>query len=822
LQFRMAVASATAIGLLSTPVISWAGYGHAPQKEDKNAFFEARVRPVLSERCFSCHGANEQKGGLRLDSREGVLKGRGQGAEVVIAGDAENSRLVKAINYDGAIKMPPSGKLRPDELAALTQWVKLDVPWSDKLNTPTRKALSMAERKNFWSFRPIKKPALPPVKNAAWVKNPIDRFILAGLEAKGLKPAPPAEKRVLIRRAYFDLIGLPPTPDEVQAFLSDRSPNAFAKVIDHLLDSPRYGERWGRHWLDVARYADSNGLDENVAFANAYKYRDYVVAAFNTDKPYNEFVTEQVAGDLLPTDDTRLQNERLTAVGFLSLGAKVLAESDKDKMVMDIVDEQIEATSKVFMGLTVTCARCHDHKFDPIPTKDYYALAGIFKSTKSMSNLATVAMWTERPLRDSEFDAKKLEYDQKIADAQASFQKLKEQKVPAADLKKAEDELKDLQSKAPQPPKVMSVEEGKTANCKVHIRGDTQHLGDEVPRHFLTVLSLDNQPKLDEKSSGRLELAKWLTRPDHPLTSRVEVNRIWQGHFGEGIVRTPDNWGLLGEKPTNPALLDWLAAVFTAPPNVKEEMSKQVNGSSRDISQFTHLPVNYNCGWSIKKMHRLIMLSSTYQMSCANDTKASMTDPENRLQWRMNRRRLEAEPFRDSLLAVSGNLDRTIGGSLLDIGNHNYVTNDQSANAARYNSHRRAIYLPVIRNALYDMFQAFDVGDPSMVNAKRSSTTIAPQALFVMNSPFALEQSKTFAENLLAMEVSDQERVKTAYLKALSRSPTPQEIVRGLEFVASYMRGQAGKEPDAKKAQVRAWQAFCQVLFASNEYVYID
>ncbi len=759
---------------------------------DQTSFFESKVRPVLAANCFQCHGEKVQKAGLRLDSFAAVRTGSSTGP-VIAPYLPGKSRLIAAVQYRGQIKMPPTGKLRLIEIAALTDWVKMGAPWPEPIS-PQKAGVRKqpASGRSFWSFQPVKRSVPPAVKDIAWVKSPIDRFILAKLEAKGLKPAPPADRRTLIRRAYFDLVGLPPSPDEVAAFITDPSPNAFAKVVDRLLASPQYGERWGRHWLDVVRYADSNGLDENVAFANAWRYRDYVVNALNKDKPYDQFVKEQIAGDLLQGGSNQDRNERLTATGFLSLGAKVLAESDKEKMVMDIVDEQIETASKAFMGLTVSCARCHDHKFDPIPTRDYYALAGIFKSTKTMSNLATVAMWVERPLSDPALEPQKKEYEQKLTTAKAHVKELKDRKAADDLIKKAEEELKQVEKQGPPVPSVMAVEEGAVANCRIHVRGDTQRLGDESPRGFLTVLSNGAETRLDAKSSGRLEFAEWLTRPDHPLTARVEVNRIWQGHFAEGLVRTPDNWGLLGEKPTHPELLDWLAREFTA-------------------------------AWSIKRMHRMIMLSSTYLMSCANDAKGLQLDPENRLLWRMSRRRLEAEPLRDAMLAISGKLDLTMGGTLLDTGNHNYVTNDQSGNAARYHSARRSIYLPVIRNALYDMFQAFDVGDPSMVNAKRGSTTVAPQALFVMNSPFAIEQAAGFAERILAAPMlSDSERIKQAYLRALSRTPTVPETVRALAFLRSFEKMIAGYEKDQMKIRAKAWQSLCQTLLASNEFTYLD
>ncbi len=1019
--------------------------GHAADEPkavtpEQAMFFESKIRPLLVSNCYACHAGTESRGGLKLDSKEAMLKGNAHGP-ALIAGDPEKSALLKAVHYDGAIKMPPTGKLRPEEISALTAWVKMGAPWPETKGPggPSNPGQApdlvlTTAQKSFWSFRPIVKHALPKVKNSAWCISPIDRFILAKLEEKGLKPAPSADRRTLIRRAYFDLIGLPPTPEQVAAFIDDRAPDAWAKVVESLLANPHYGERWGRHWLDLVRYSDSNGLDENVAFANAFHYRDYVVNAYNKDVPYNEFLTEQLAGDLMPPADQATQNERLTATGFLSLGAKVLAEPDKAKLEMDIVDEQIEVTSKAFMGLTVACARCHNHKFDPIPTKDYYALAGIFKSTKTMVSLNTVAMWQERPLVTAQTQAEMAEHARKIKEAEAVLNTVKSQanaallaefhkdsgkylqaawdltqqaepmsvgqtpaqpgdpprieieaikfnrgnvnrdttnygkgigvinnvgtpdiaeydvNIPTAgnyqvelcyasaevrpihllingklvkedaagkvtgsffpdrqkwelegvypfkqgknvvkiesnnaiphiheilivpvkprpdgvplrtaeqiagqyglnvslvrhsthflgevksdpsklapadlqatiskftarvtvpdkpeelypdNLKKqvvaAEKSFQTLKANEMKPTMVMAVEEGKVEDCRVNVRGDTQSLGDAVPRHFLSVLDGD---KIVAKAgqSGRLDLAQWLSNPDNPLTSRVAVNRIWQGHFGVGLVKTSENFGLLGSPPTHPELLDWLARTFTEQ------------------------------GWSTKKMHRMILLSNTYKMSAVADPKtvelADKFDAEDTLLWRMPRRRLEAEPFRDAILAVSGDLDLTMGGSLLTTANHDYVTNDQSGNAAQYNAHRRGIYLPIIRNALYDMFQAFDFGDPTMVNPHRASTTVAPQALFVMNSPFVLEQAKVFAGQLLDQKtLSDTDRVKMAYLRAYSRPATSEEALKCQNFLAKYGDSLTAVEPDPEKRRLRAWQSLCQIILASNEFLYVN
>ena len=1069
-------------------------------------FFESKVRPVLIANCYSCHAGKNIRADISLDSPTALLKGNAHGP-VLVPGDPEKSVLIHVLNYDGKVKMPPAGKLRAEEIAALTAWVKMGAPWPEAAKpTGTQPAAAAsggkpekivsAKDKNTWPFKPFSKPALPPVKNSAWCQSPIDRFILAGLEAKGLKPAPPAAKKDLIRRAYFDLIGLPPTPAQVDAFLADKSPNAFAKVVDSLLASPQYGERWGRHWLDVARYADSNGLDENTAFGNAFRYRDYIISAFNKDKPYDQLIREQLAGDLLPSSTDEERNEHLTATGFLSLGPKVLAEPDKPKMVMDIVDEQIEVTSKAFLGLTVACARCHDHKFDPIPTKDYYALAGIFKSTRTMETLNTVARCYERPLVTSSAKAQaeeqgrkvKLLEDElkretqalnrnlvleqranlaryllagwelaqtsgnqslaelpphpgdtrlfveaekfdrgnanrdfdgygkgigvihtvtiptfaewdinvakagnyqiemryaamqsrpirlmangKVLNAQAvggvtgswnpdgqkwevqgvyplpagkntlrienngdipHIDKLmlvaaevkndgngkpvrtKEQIAQAENLNPALLQLwasrlrvaqndpvmgafvryahlpadrfaqnaplvaAQLTGAAADPaivqaftgfapanldqvaakyqevfanaqqakegllaalnttlttknglltapgkpdafysadvaktikvkqqavatakatmsdvPLTLAVEEGKIENVRVHLRGNTQTLGDEVPRHFLSVVADGDKTIVDDKHSGRLELAQWITRPDNPLTGRVEVNRIWQEHFGQGIVRTPENFGLLSEKPTHTELLDWLASTFVEK------------------------------GWSIKQMHRTIMLSSAYQMSTQADAKAALADPDNKLLSHFTRRRLEAEPFRDSLLFVAGKLELKQGGSLLGSKDNEYVTNDQSGNAAQYNAPRRSIYLPIIRNALFDMFQAFDMGDPSMVNARRSTTTVSPQALFVMNSPFVQEQSLAFAQETLKAGKTDADKINYAYRKAYSRVASPAELASAASFLTRYGQALTAAVPDANKRQEKTWQSLCQILLAANEFIYVN
>ena len=771
--------------------------------------FEKQIRPLLANHCWKCHGAEKQKGGLRLDSAEGLIKGGDTGASVV-AGKPDESLLIQAVRYQGELKMPPKGKLSDSEAAELADWVRQGAKWPTvkQLKTlTTSAALASSPRvtaPQAWAFQPIRDVGPPDLPSRAVLNSPIDRFIESALETKGLHSSPPVGKLALIRRATFDLTGMPPTPGEVDAFVADRSPDAFSRVVDRLLASPRYGERWGRHWLDLARYADSNGMDENVAYAQAFRYRDYVVRAFNRDKPYDLFLKEQLAGDLLPSSkDDKTEQDRLIATGFLVIGPKMLAEDDPVKMEMDIIDEQVDTVGRVFMGLTLGCARCHDHKFDPIPTNDYYGLAGIFKSTRTMDNHRVVAMWHERPIpTESETLAlstfqraaatRKLEIESlarkiKSATKQPGLAKLEEE------LKMKQKALADFEKKPPPITRVMSVEEQKPTNLRVHIRGNHLTLGQEVPRRFPTSLSGAMGTLRDQTKSGRLELGEWLTRPDHPLTARVMMNRIWLGHFGEGLIRSPDNFGRLGETPDHPELLDWLACRFV------------------------------QSGWSMKAMHRLIMLSSTYQKSTRPDPRSNQVDPENRLLSHFNRRRLQAEAIRDAILAVSGELDEVMGGSFLNTGNHAYVNNTGGAGSVSYDLNRRSVYLPVIRSGIYDVFQAFDFADPSTSNGKRIPTTVAPQALFMMNDRLILRCSDAMAGRLLARtDLDTPGRIALAYRRAFGRTATRKEIDRDTEYLRRFMRELAaeGIAPEARPR--RALQLLCQAICSSSEFLYID
>lgn len=771
-----------AVWLVSSVVCS-SSLAADPKPEDIR-LFESKIRPLLIEKCFTCHGPEKQKGGLRLDRPEGIAAGGDSGLPLVDAKKPESSVLLMAVRHAaGAPAMPPSGKLKDAEIADLAAWVKRGAPF------PAGTKIDRGDGSRHWAFQPIRSVEVPAIAQPVF-RSEIDRFVIAGLKAAGLKPASPTDKRTLIRRATFDLTGLPPTPEEIAAFLRDPSPNAFENVIDRLLASPAYGERWGRHWLDVARYADSNGLDENVAHGNAWRYRDYVIRAFNADKPYDRFLTEQIAGDLVPDGGT----DGLIATGFLALGPKVLAEPDEKKMEYDIVDEQVDTIGRTILGLTLGCARCHDHKFDPITAADYTGLAGIFVSTRTMEHFKKVARWHENSLATPDELRLKADYDAKLAKLKAAIQELtgKSGDNEKTELVKRKKELAELELAAPELSSAMGVAEGKPTDLPVFRRGDHLAPGEIVPRRFPIVLAGDRQAPLPADRSGRLELARWITNPNHPLTARVIVNRVWRWHFGKGLVRSTDNFGRLGEQPTHPELLDWLAAQFV-----------------RD-------------GWSLKKLHKRMMLTATYAMSSSHDANAATIDPDNRLLWRANPRRLEAEAIRDHLLAVSGRLDRTIGGpALAHVKNRGYLFDHTSKDLTTYTSLRRSVYLPVVRNNLYDVFQLFDAPDASVPNGDRATTTVPTQALFFLNSELVMQSAEALAGRVLAdPKLDDTERVNRLMEIAYGRLPSADESRRFLASVAE-LESQFAGESDAAARKRQAWNAACQAVLASYEFIHL-
>jgi hypothetical protein len=707
-------------------------------------FFENKVRPVLADNCYKCHShqAEKVKAGLFLDTREGVLAG-GESGPAIVPGDPEKSLLIKAIRYTNPdLQMPPKGKKLSDEqIADLTTWVKMGAP--DPRVGGVAKNWSDSGKKH-WAWQPVTKSSPPPVKDSAWCQSPVDNFILAKLEEKELKPNPPADKRTLIRRASFDLIGLPPTPEEVDAFVKDESADAFAKVVDRLLASPRYGERWGRHWLDVARYSDTKGQvrrqREDPNFLYAWTYRDYVIRSFNDDKPYNIFIIEQIAADKLPVNARNPTN--LAALGFLTLGDRFMG------MENDIINDRIDVVTKGFLGLTVTCARCHDHKFDPIPTKDYYSLRGIFASCVEpkvepvISKIEPGEGYSDYYKKRMELDAEKSSLDAKFAQARRTRNRQAVQQTQRA-LRENQAAVAKLEQTHPDAPERAIVLEDilKPHDSPVFIRGDAGNKGPLVPRRFPEILSGPFRPSYTN-GSGRLQLAYATASKQNPVTARVMINRIWLHHFGEGFVSTPDDLGTMAESPSHPELLDYLASQFM------------------------------DNGWSIKKIHRLIMLSSVYQESSVNNPRFAQVDPNNRLLWRAHVRRLEFEALRDSLLAIGGRLDTNLYGRPVHF--------DRQPDSGR-----RTIYGFVDRSDVADVLVNFDFASPDMPNGRRHETTVPQQALFMMNSPIVVE----LAKRLVALPefhdcLDDEARVRFLYERIWQRLPEPDEIKLGIEFIA--------------------------------------
>ncbi|MFQ5730962.1 MAG: DUF1553 domain-containing protein [Planctomycetaceae bacterium] len=941
----------------------------AADKPDRKGldFFERRIRPVLVKHCYECHSAKSRKirGGLRLDTRADIRKG-GETGPGVVPGKPEKSVVIGALKHDD-LEMPPKGKLPASVVADFVRWVKMGAPdpRDGKAKLAAAKVIDFTKARRFWSFRPLVKPAAPKVPGVTGDLSPIDRFVRAKLSAKGLPPAPRADKRTLIRRLSFDLIGLPPSPEDIDRFLKDDSPDAYEKLVDRLLASRHFGERWGRHWLDVARFAESSGGGRTHVYHLAWRYRDYVIAAFNADKPFDRFVREQIAGDLLPWKNVARRRSNLTATGFLMLGPTNYELQDKELLRMEVVDEQLDTLGRAFLGMTIGCARCHDHKFDPIPNADYYALAGILRSTHVLTP-GNVSGYLKRPLPISAEHSRQLAaYERKatplqdeiaslkeklrrlrtnqsglpgravkreslagivVDDAQAAFtgkwassssirsfvgtryryasgpnktalfsvpvprtgryevrishsphanraamahvtvhhadgrtsKRIDQRKRPPIDglfvslgefrfetgkparvvlstraahgtviadavqllserdrkrragkkprkrrpktkqaavdlraaiaavsrrLTAAEAELKRLKTTAPaKAPLTMAVAEHKAAgDYFLCIRGNVHKLGKKVPRGFLRVLAGDKPPSIAKGHSGRLELANWLTSDSNPLTPRVAVNRVWHHLLGAGLVRTVDNFGLMGERPSHPELLDWLAATFQAD------------------------------GWSVKRMIRRIVLSETYRQSARFERRAAGIDPENRLLWRQNRRRLEAEPIRDAVLAVSGQLELTVGGKVI-------ADTLKSEFGYKHSSRRRSVYVPALRNAVHPLLAVFDVADPNLVTGRRNNSTLATQALYLMNSPFVMEQSRRAASRLLKEKLpGETERLNRAYLRTLGRPPTQRERKLALSYLRSFKPAKPGGN-----ARRQAWATLFQTLFASVDFRYVE
>jgi len=905
---------------------------------EREVFFETKVRPLLSQHCLECHGVKEHSGGLRFDSSTAITRGGSSGL-IVIPGAPDKSPLVQAIRYaDPNLEMPPKGKLTDAEIATLVEWVRTGAYWPKGNEPDAVEQLPPAKRidqirESHWAYRPIQAAAPPKVKDSKWPWHPIDNFILSALESQEITPNRQADRRTLILRAYFTLLGLAPSYDEVQAFVADDSPQAFSNMIDRLLESPHYGERWARHWLDVARFAETTGYQagsRDTTYPYAYTYRDYVIKAFNDDKPFNEFILEQLAADQLELDDA--SKHKLAALGFLTVGRKFMGNEH------EIIDDRIDVTTRAFLGTSVACARCHDHKYDPIPTADYYSLYGVFASCQEPEILPLLGDPKSTPGYEEFLEAKAKKQEEvdkwlekkrvateqelrsRIADYLVHLAKLRQDSNPkgvkkigergplrpravarwqdfmknldvknhpvwgalyrfgkiskesfAEDMnsilseassdqlqglhsslvakwretppeslvdvaqsigEKLEEVLKswnELKKKEPtatrladdsdeelrgamfatdnptsltadqmiahldqaerneynqQLGKIKSVEashHGSPARGMVVVdrpnphdpvifkRGQPGNPGDSVPRRFLQLLSHVDGGKPFVKGSGRLELAQAIAHPNNPLTSRVIVNRIWQHHFGTGLVPTASDFGSRGEKPSNPELLDYLA---------KEFMTD---------------------GWSIKRLHRRIMLSATWQQSSEVHSEGQSIDPENRLLWRMPRRRLEFEPLRDRLLTSTDKLDRTIGGRSVKI--HEDAT-------------RRGLYAYVDREDIPGLLASFDLPSPDASQATRARTTVPQQALFLINAKFVIQQAETLASKTSSIE-STQDRVKALYKRTLARTPDEQELRMAIDFLDA-------AKTSAEAQKIDPWSQLAQVLLLSNEFAFVD
>ena len=734
---------------------------------DELEFFEAKIRPVLAANCYACHSADAKvrMGGLSLDTREGIRQG-GQRGHAVVPGDVESSVVVGALRYDGELKMPPGGRLSEEIVSDFEKWIRMGAPDPRVVTVQvSTSSIDLEKGREFWAFQAPVTPQAPSVKNLSWPLGMIDQFVLAELESRGLRPAPDAEKADLLRRVTYDLTGLPPTPEELETFLADSSADAYARVVDGLLDSDRFGERWARHWLDVVRYADTVGRTRNAPFPVAWKYRDYVIRSFNADKPYDRFVQEQIAGDLIPYSGPAERVESQVATGFLAIGANDLNEPDAKQFEMDVADEMINVSTRSFLALSVGCARCHDHKFDPIPTKDYYALAGIFRSSDLRSGLRRRPRFNAGYFRTERLV--KLDGLPEYSSANAVEVRAERERLWTA--LQAAEEARDRQKcreyaralgKLPMPENLAMgvVEADQPVPMKVNIGGDPHTLGESVNRGFVQALfpAGADLPRIGKQESGRLQLAEWLTRRDNPLTSRVMVNRVWHHLLGKGIVATVDNFGAMGRQPTNQLLLDYLAVQFM------------------------------DQGWSVKSLIREVVLSRTYRLSSGFVNSNFEVDPDNDYLWRANVRRLEAESVRDAVLFVSGELqDGPPPPSPVNSFDRNQLINANNRQIKPWETEEsyRSVYVPVIRNLANRLFEAFDFPEPSETRGARDITTGPSQALFMMNNEFVRKHAAIAAERLIAARGDDVGRVRYAFQQVLSREPSPAELDRALDRI---------------------------------------
>ncbi len=796
----------------------WTGSGPLPNPlesafnsqltDEELAFFENKIRPVLIKYCYECHSqeSKELGGNLLVDSRPGLIKG-GDTEPPIVPGDPNSSLLIRAIRQtDPDLKMPPDGTLAAHEIAALERWVSIRAPDPRTSDTVAirkpKSSIDWDKARDFWSLKPLVPPPVPLVKDKTWAANDIDRFVLAKNEGAGLQPAPDADRPALLRRVTYDLIGLPPTPDEITAFEADTAPDAFPKVVERLLQSKQYGERWGRHWLDVVRYSDSAGDNSDFPIPQMYRYRNWVIDAFNRDLPYDQFVREQLAGDLLggTPEESR---ERLIATGYIANARRFGSRVDDYPQHLTI-EETIVILGRTFLGTTMNCARCHNHKFDPLTADDYYGLYGIFSSTRypwpgieleqKQRDLIPLIPEAEAERINRARKQKQMELDAQVQHLEAEHKSAPEDR--RNELKKQIDEaLKKAQQHANSPvPYELAyavAESSKIEDAAIQQKGDPAKLGAIVPRHFLTVLNGARLPD-EDRSSGRLQLANWIVEPSNPLTARVMVNRIWLYHFGKGLVATPNDFGRQGKAPANPELLDHLATQFMAN------------------------------SWSIKSMHRQIVLSRTYRLSGQRDERAQELDPTNELLSAFPRNRLDAESIRDTMLQLGGQLDSSPGGPHPFPPQSEWKFTQHNPFKAVYESNRRSVYLMTQRIQRHPYLAIFDGPDPSTSTPLRLNSTTPLQALYLLNDAFVHQQAAGLEKRIRTERSTTPERLDLAYLLILGRKPSTEDSEAAARFLTDVQQQLASAKVSDEQTESQSWQALIRAMFRLNEFVYID
>ncbi len=801
-------------------------------------FFEKKIRPALVKHCYECHSkeGDKIKGGLLLDTREASRLG-GDSGPAVVPFDVKESLLFAAISYgDSSLEMPPKYKLEDSIIADFKTWLEMGAPDPRETVTDAKAPLhytntiDIEKGREHWAYRKPVSPAIPSPKNADWGRNPIDAFIVSSLEAKDLSPAPDADPRTLLRRLSFDLTGLPPESTEVEAFVTAFAINpdsAITEAVSGFLGSERFGERWGRHWLDVARYAESSGKEVNATFPDAWRYRDYVIDSFNKDKPLDRFITEQIAGDLLPASNEKEKADQLVATGFLAIGTKGLNEQNSRQFRFDLVDEQIDTTTQALLATTVSCARCHDHKFDPIPMSDYYAMAGIFLSSDTLYGtpnglqsrratdlieLPSVAPQLEGvPLADLlDLELQKNVLEERIEEL---LVEQREQRRDQGNADAAQNAVLRILATRNQ----LGVIEGKLKaygddgsalrlamgvrdreepfDSQILIRGEEDNPTEErVPRGFIQVVKVEEVSSIPSDQSGRLQLAEWITSPENPLTARVYANRVWLWLFGEGLVSSVDNFGTTGELPSHPELLDYLAIRLV------------------------------ELDWSVKDLVREIVSSRAYRMSSDFHPEHFEKDPENRLLWRANKRRLDAESLRDATLAVSNRLDltRPVGSEIARAG-VGFIGRTIPENQIETPADYRSVYLPIVRGVVPEALALFDFADPSLTAGKREITTVPSQALYLMNSEFVIESSERMAAHLVNdLGLRGKELAREAFYRCYSRPPTEAEFLETQNYIERFLETAKGDGLTEEKTRLLALTTFCQALISSAEFRYLN